>query len=157
MLVSALALAGCKTVPMPEPYVIPLPAGMTAQQAEVAVICGILNTTPPADYDPMKPLSDEEFKAMIWIRLVGSARSRSWFPESRDGSTIYAAVNTRGHYLRAAIEQKPMEIRMSIVESRNLEQANGRIHEAAVKWMRNLDDHIRREVGRMAVMVSSTR
>ena len=157
LVLSLLAIAGCSTVPIPEPYVIPLPAGMTSQQAEVAVICGILNTTPPGDYDPTVTLPDEQFRKLVWVGFVGSAKSRSWFPESRDGSTIYAAVNTRGHYLRAAIEQQPTQIRLSIAESRELDQANGRIHEAAVKWMRNLDAHIRREVGRMAMMVSATR
>ena len=66
-------------------------------------------------------------------------------------------MNTRGHYLRAAIEQQPTEIRLSIAESRNLDQAGGQIHKAAIKWMRNVDAHIRREVGRMAMMLSSAR
>ena len=144
---------GCRTVPFPEPYLIDIPTGMTQQQLRVAIVAGILNSHPPADYDPMAELSEEEFNALLWQRFVGTARSRGWFPESREGDTIYASVNTRGLYLRAAIERGPEQLRVSIVESRNLSEGGGRIHKRAVAWLRNLEAHIRREVGRMSLIV----
>jgi hypothetical protein len=150
----ALATLACRTVPLPEPYVIPLPAGMTPQQAEVAVLAGILNAPPPPEYDPTRTYSEQEFNSIIWQGFVGSAHGRSWFPESREGSTIYAAVNTRGLYLRAAIEREPGSLRIRIVESRNLDQSETRIHKRAIQWLGNLEAHIRREVGRMSVLVA---
>jgi hypothetical protein len=146
-----LLLVACKTAPLPEPYRIPLPAGLTAQQAEVAILAGILNTHPPADYDPTRDLPEQEFNALIWQDFVGEAGARSWFPDSRDGSTIYASVSTRGLFLRAAIEKKSGALEISVVESRNLRQRRGRIHKRAIKWLRNLEAHVRREVGRMSV------
>ena len=150
-----MVVVGCRTVPFPEPYLIDVPAGMTQRQLEVAIVAGILNSHPPVDYDPMADVSDEEFHALLWQRFVGTARSRSWFPESREGDTIYASVDTRGLYLRAAIERGPGHIRVSISESRNLSEGDGRIHKRAVVWLRNLEAHIRREVGRMALIVES--
>jgi len=150
-----MLVVACRTVPFPEPYLIDIPAGMTQRQLEVAIVAGILNSHPPADYDPMAEVSEEEFHALLWQRFVGTAHSRSWFPESREGETIYASVNTRGLYLRAAIERGPDQLRVSIVESRNLSQGDGRIHKRAVVWLRSLEAHIRREVGRMALIVAS--
>lgn len=149
--VMLLVAFGCRTMAIPEPYVIELPPGMTAQQSEVAVLAGILNVPPPAEYDPATALSDEEFNALIWKGFVIKASGRSWFPESRSGSTIYAAVDTRGLYLQARIEIDPHQLRIGITESRNLSQSDSRIHKRAVKWLRNLEIHIRREVNRMAV------
>ena len=152
-LLSLVAALGCRTAPIPAPYVIPVPKGLTSQQTEVAVLAGILNTSPPADYDPTKPLSDQEFNTLLWQKFVGSARAgRSWFPESREGRTIFAAVNTRGLYLRAAIETDVDQVRISIVESRNLSQGDGRIRKRAIQWIDNLEAHIRRELGRMSVI-----
>jgi len=148
----SVATLACRTVPLPEPYVIDVPSKMTGHQAEVAVIAGILNTPPPADYDPTEELSPEEFDAMIWRGFAGRAHRRSWFPESREGNVILAAVNTRGLYLRASIEIKDREIVISIVESKNLSQSETRIHKRAIKWLRNLEAHIRREIGRMSLL-----
>jgi len=156
VLIACIVLVfGCRTVPFPEPYIIDVPVGMTQRQLEVAIVAGILNSHPPVDYDPMAKISEEEFHALLWQRFVGTARTRSWFPESREGDTIYASVDTRGLYLRAAIERRPDQIRVSISESRNLSEGDGRIHKRAVVWLRNLEAHIRREVGRMALIVGS--
>jgi hypothetical protein len=125
---------------------------MTAQQREVAVIAGILNSHPPESYDPSRELPEQEFNALIWRHFVGTAPGRSWFPESRSGGTIFASVDTRGLYLRAAIEQSPTSLRISLVESRNLSQSETRIHKRAVVWLRNLEAHIRREVARMSAI-----
>lgn len=152
-LTAVLLAVACRTAPLPQPYVIELPAGMTAQQAEVAIVAGILDTHPPADYNPHSELSDEEFNRLIWRSFVGTASGRSWLPESRDGNTIIASVDTRGLYLRVAIERSSDAIAISILDSRNLSQSENRIHRRAIKWLRNLEAHIRREVGRMAVIV----
>ncbi len=155
ILLGLLWTVGCRTLPLPAPYTLPVPMGLTAQQIEVAVLAGILNMRPPREYDPTKELPREEFDRLIWLRFVGTARSRGWFPESREGETIYAAVYRREHYLRAAIEPQGRNLRIRIVESRNLKQNGRRIHKRAVKWLRNLEAHIRRELGRMSVLAQS--
>lgn len=142
---------GCRTRPIPEPAEISLPPSISTQQAIVAIIAGILNTPPPAGYDPSVELTDREFDAMIWNGFVAQARGKSWFPESRSKNTIYAAVDTRGLFLRVRIDRGPEVIRISVVNSRNLDQSDTRIHKQAIKWLRNLEAHIRREIGRMAV------
>lgn len=154
--VVVIAVLGCRTGPEPGAYLIPLPPGITNQQTEVAILAGILNTSPPADYNPTKELSAEEFNSFIWQKFIGTARARSWFPESRSGNTIYAAVNKGDLYLRAAIERQPGTLRITIAESRGLDHADGQIHKRAITWLNNLDAHIRREVARMSVLLHST-
>lgn len=149
---SLLAQVGCRTAPLPEPARIPVPAGMTEQQLEVAVLAGILNTPPPPTYDPSSTLSDDDFDRLIWREFVGRARSRSWFPESRREDVLFAAVDTRGLYLRASIARRGDALVIQLEDSRNLRQTATRIHKRAHRWLNNLVAHIRREVGRMSVL-----
>ena len=149
-----VAALGCRTAPEPSPYLIALPAGITEQQTDVAVLAGILNKPPPSDYDPTREMSARDFNSFVWQKFVGTANNRSWFPEKRDGNTIYASVTKGELYLRAAIERQPGALRITIVESRGLSQADGEIHKRAINWMNNLDAHIRREVARMATLLN---
>lgn len=146
----ALAAAGCRTVPIPPPVTIDVPPGLTSQEVEVAVIAGILNTHPPVSYDPTRELPQREFDAMLARDFLATAHGRSWFPDARQGDVRYATVDTRGHYLRVAIHMNTRQLRIEIVESRNLLQSNGVIHKKAVAWVENLEAHIRRELGRLA-------
>jgi hypothetical protein len=97
-------------------------------------------------------------------RHLGSQRSscddaradgRSWFPGARQGDVRYASVDTRGHYLQVAIHMSTRELRIEIVESRDLMQSDGMIHKKAVAWVSNLESHIRRELGRLAAYGTS--
>jgi len=97
-------------------------------------------------------------------RHLGSQRSscddaradgRSWFPGARQGDVRYASVDTRGHYLQVAIHMSTRELRIEIVESRDLMQSDGMIHKKAVAWVSNLESHIRRELGRLAAYGAS--
>ena len=151
---SLLVFAACRTTPLPEPILIEFSPGLSRQQVEVAIFAGILNKPPPPSYDPRVDLSSDEFDSMLWTDFVSTARGRSWFPESRDGDTIYTTVNTRGLYLRAGIEIQASRLVIRIVESRNLEQSESRIHKRALKWLRNLELHITRELGRISVLGS---
>ncbi|HKC51499.1 MAG TPA: hypothetical protein VKF60_11950 [Myxococcota bacterium] len=151
-LILAIALAGvaCRTVPIPPPTVINVPPGLTGQEVEVAVIAGILNTHPPRSYDPTHELSQADFDAMLVRDFLATAHGHSWFPEARQGDIRYATVDTRGHYLRVAIHMNTQQLRIEIVESRNLMQSDGVIHKTVISWIANLEGNIRRELGRMA-------
>lgn len=145
-----LALAGCKTVPLPEPIEIEVPASLTAQQVELAILSGILNKRPPANYDPRVGLPEAEFQSLVWDHYLQSASARSWFPESREPGYVVAAVSARRHYLRVGISFDTRVITIRILESRNLLQSSGRIHKRVPLWLERLNEHIRRELGRMS-------
>ena len=150
-LVVLLLLAACRTAPLENPEPIAVPRGLTAQQVEVAILAGILNKPPPDDYRPGGDMDRETFDEFVWHHFLVDARTRSWFPESRQRGLVVAAVNTRGHYLKVEIRHDTELVTIQVVESRNLQQSGGRIHKRALAWLRNLEVHIRRELGRMAV------
>jgi hypothetical protein len=149
-LVVAALLVACKSVPIPVFETIAVPAGLSSQQVELAILAGIVNKPPPKDIDPARTYTDAEFQKIIWDDYLRDARGRSWFPESRAPGVIYAAVDTRGHYLRVALRFDQTSISTEIVESRNLLQEEGQIHKRALSWIENLHDHIKRELTRLA-------
>jgi hypothetical protein len=157
ILALALTLAGCRTVPIPPPTTIDVPPGLSLQAVEVAVMAGINNGTSPATYDPTRELPQADFDAMLDRDFVVLARAGGWFPEPRRDGVRYASVDTRGHHLLVGIHLDTKQIRIELVESRDLLQAHGRIHKAAVTWIGNLETRIRRELDRMEVRIQLRR
>lgn len=152
LLVAALALplaAACQTAPLVNPEPIAVPPGLSSQQVEVAILSGIRNTPPPPDYRLDEDMDEAEFDAFVRRHLMSDLRRRSWFAESREPGVVHAAVDTRGHYLRVAVRFDTDQVRIQLAESRNLKQSRNRIHGRALRWMRNLEFHVRRELNRM--------
>ena len=118
----------------------------------MAVFAGILNTHPPDSYDPTHELTQAAFDSLLWKDLISTAHGHSWFPESRGPGVVYAAVDTRGHYLRVAIRFVPNQLQIQMEESRNLLEGDGKIHKKVPAWIANLEEHIRRELGRMSLL-----
>lgn len=145
-----LSLVSCRTAPIPDFAPIPVPPGLSMQQVELAILSAILNKPPPSDIDPRVTLPDDGFQALVWQHYLSDARSRSWFPESREPGIVRAAVNRRGHYLRVALSFDQSYVRSEIEESRELLQTKTHIHRRAITWMNWLHERIRRELGRMA-------
>ena len=151
LLVFFAAFTACKTRPIPAFEPIQVPPGLSAQKVELAIFAGILNKPPPADFDPTgPPLTDEQFRKLLWDYFLRDARGRSWFPESTGPGIVYAAVNARSHYLRVALTFNESVIETQIVASENLMQGEGKIHNRALKWIAQLHEHIRRELGRLS-------
>jgi hypothetical protein len=139
-------------VPIPPPTTIDVPRGLNAQAVEVAVVAGILNSHPPLSYDPNHELPATQFDDMLRRDLIEGSHGHSWSPGAREGDVRYATVDTRGHYLRVAIHMSSKQLRIEIVESRNLLQEDGVIHKKVVDWLGNLEAHIRKELDRMAAI-----
>jgi hypothetical protein len=156
VVVASLLLA-CRTAPIPAFEPIAVPAGLSLQQVELAILAGITNKSLPRDTDPARTYTDAEFQKLIWDDYLRDAPGRSWFPVSRAPGVVYAAVDTRGHYLRVALQFDRTSIRTEIVESRNLLQEDGRIHKRALSWIENLHAHIRRELTRIAFVQTPER
>jgi hypothetical protein len=157
ILALALTLAACRTVPIPAPTTIDVPPGLTLQAVEVAVMAGINNGTTPTAYDPTRELPPVEFDAMLDHDFVLLARSGGWFPEARRDGVRYASVDTRGHHLLVGIHMSTQQIRIEFVESQNLLQSNGRIHNTVVTWIGNLETRIRWELERLSVRARNQR
>src|SRR5262245_2512850 len=153
-MVSALAvgLSACRTAPIPKFEPIHVPAGLSLQQVELAIVAGILNKPPPPGYDPTQPMSEQEFQRFLWEHFLRDARSRSWFPDSVAPGVVSASVNTRGYSLQVALSFDETTIETQLISSENLSQSEPRIHRRALQWIARLHDHIRRELGRLSLV-----
>ena len=147
LLVSALFLgvSGCRTAPIPKFELIQVPAGLSLQQVELAIVAGVLNKPPPPGYDPTQRMSDQAFQRLLWEHFLRDARGRSWFPDSVAPGMVNASVNTRGYSLRVALTFNETTIETQLISSENLSQSETRIHRRALQWITNLHDHIRRD------------
>src|SRR5262249_32618323 len=120
------------TAPIPCFAPIQVPAGLSLQQVELAIVAGILNKPPPSGYDPTEPMSDEAFQHLLWEHFLRDARGRSWFPDSVAPGVVNASVNTRGYSLRVALAFNQTTIETQIISSENLSQSETRIHRRAL-------------------------
>jgi hypothetical protein len=149
--VLVVGVSACRTAPIPDFAAIPVPARLSLQQVELAIVAGILNKPPPPGYDPTQPMSDEVFQRFLWEHFLRDARGRSWFPDSVAPRVVNTSVNTRGYSLRVALEFNQTTIETQIISSENLSQSETRIHRRALQWIARLHDHIRRELGRLSL------
>jgi hypothetical protein len=149
-------LAGCRTVPIPGPTVIDVPPGLSLQAVEVAVLAGIENIQVPTWYDPKQVLPQAQFDAMVASSFMSPAGGRSWQAGVRKDDVRYAFVDVRGHHLLVAIHLATDRLRIEFVESRDLLEADGRIHKKVPEWIDHLATHIGRELQRLSSRVGTT-
>ena len=146
MVVLACTL-GCKSsklVPIKQRASIAVPAGLNANDVEVAVLYELADQQVPADRAP------GERTESLFRKLVGSPDAGMWYPESVEQGLVYAGFEKGQHYLRVAIEYTDSAVQIRLIESRNLLQIDQRIHRNAVVWIDQLEVRIRRALGKTA-------
>jgi hypothetical protein len=73
----------CRTSPIPEPEVIPIPDGLNKQNVEIAILSAFAVKLPPPGYDPRVLQPPEDFEQLVWRHYVASS-GRAWLIESRE-------------------------------------------------------------------------
>ena len=154
LIVVALAFTlGCRTVLIEERASITVPAGLNANDVEVAVLYELANQNVPADLTPGERIANNAMKALFLFRYQNvSDRQPGWYPESAEPGVVHAGFEKRAYYLRVAIEYTDSAIRVRLLESKNLAQTDQRIHKSAVVWIDQLEMRIRRALGQLAAI-----
>jgi len=146
-----MVLLACHSVPIANRTPIAVPAGLNANDVEVAVLYELVNLNVPQNLKPGERIADSALKALFLFRYErASDRRPGWYPESAQQGVIYAGYEKRTHYLRVAIEYSDSNVSVRLIESRNLDQTETHIHEAAMIWIDQLEMRIRRALGQMA-------
>jgi len=152
-LVGVVVILGCKTVPIEQRAPIAVPAGLNANDVEVAVLYELANQNIPTDLTPGQQISNNAMKALFLFRYRSvSDRKQGWYPESAEPGVIYAGLEKGPYYLRVGIDYTDTSIQTHIIESKQLNQTDDRIHKAAIQWIDQLEMRIRRALGQMAAM-----
>jgi hypothetical protein len=118
---AGLIASACATRPIPEPERIPIPAGLSQQNAEVAILSALTNNPPPGVYDPRTEMSEEEFDRLRWSYYVASP-SRAWVVESRQPGRITGVIERTNYRLRTQVRYDDGAATVSIVDSTGLDQ-----------------------------------
>lgn len=148
LIVVALLLTACSTRPLRDQVITP-PPGLNENAVELAVIMAVLDATKPPDMTIGQQITDNVLSNVL--RGYSSVRSRNaWFYEGREKGVILAGCQRRGAYMKVKISYDSSQVRMQIVESRDLDQSEDRIHKVALQWLDDLDDRVRRSLGNVA-------
>jgi len=138
--VAVFVAFGCKTVPIKERAPIAVPAGLSANDVEVAVLYELANRNVPTNLTPGEQISNNAMKALFLFRYQNvSDRKWGWYPESAEPGVIYAGFEKRTFYLRVAIAYGDSIVQTRIIESKELQQSDERIHKSAVQWIDELE------------------
>ncbi len=146
-------LPGCRTTAIPTFDPLPVPAGLTLDQVEVAILAALANTPVPRELSDGAAIADRAlatFFGPLRYQSVQASHNQEWYPESRQPGTIVAGLNVRSHYLQVRLDLSVSSIRTSITGSRGLKQSETQIHANAIEWVHRLEDRIRRSLGIMS-------
>src|SRR5262245_59159445 len=100
----ALVLA-CRTVSIEQRPPIPVPAGLNANDVEVALLYDLANQNVPAELTPGERIANNAMKALFLFRYQNvSDRKSGWFPESAEPGLIKAGFEKGRYYLQVAIQ-----------------------------------------------------
>ena len=152
VLIIALALLfACRTVPKSQIQDIDVPPGLTAQQVEFAILVSLADQPPPDDLGPGAEITDRALKAWFGWRYQSIREAQGdWFLEGREPGMILAGLQRRSHYLRLALHYSASQIRFEILDSRNLDETETMIHQAAAQWIQDLEIEVRRALGQLS-------
>jgi len=149
MLVALVAFA-CKSVPIEDRPPIAVPAGLTANDVELAILYDLAQQNFPTDLTPGQQISNNQLKALLLTYRSVDGRKPGWYPESAQPGLICAGYDSGRHYLRVSIQYDDTTVKTRIIESRGLDQESGRIHKSAIRWLDGLEVQIRRALGQIA-------
>ena len=153
-MLSLLITAGCKTTAIGAPNTIEVPAGLTANDADVAIIA--LLTAPPASAPEYDAHSDTQtfvlanpIGAMLWDRYRHRSRQpvKHWFVESYAPGRTIVGFRNASQYMNVSIESTQLLVSLRIVSSKNLQQTDTQIHKHAKVWLDRLEVDIRDALG----------
>lgn len=149
-LISALVVlvAACSTVPNVPTTPISVPAGLTQNQVQLAILTAITERAPP-NVPAGVEITDSVLSAVVTGYHSLNDR-RTWYFEDRRPGVIYAGYQRRDWYMRVAVRYDASAITLFIEDSRNLSQSGDRIHKTAIAELQSLENRLRRTLGQMA-------
>ena len=152
VLVTAILLMGCKTVPESNIRDIDVPGELNTAQVEFASLVTLAERPPPEDLRPSERIADHALKAWFgpFYQSIQQPDGR-WFLEAREDQSITAGLQSGPAYVRVRMDYDAQSVRFELEETRNLRRYSNRVHERAVQWIQDLEVGIRRSLGRISM------
>jgi hypothetical protein len=154
----ALLLAGCRTTRIGTITPIPIPAALTARDAQAAIVQTTL-AKPPAipEGSNWEKIVDSVLSArMPDYRSQFNKKGTRWFVEDISPDAVVLGYQRGNYYLRVRMNISSGQIRPTIEGSQNLDQHGDKIHENALVWVDTLCVDIRATLGRYVLMKQSS-
>jgi hypothetical protein len=151
VLAAALWIVACKSVPYADPPPIPVPRGLQDNDVEFAILLAIADPPEPPKLSPGQRISDQVLDAIVWsYDSVEEPRTEPWYFEARERRAILVGYQRGPLYMRVRVAYDTETVSLSIVESRNFDQTETKIHRGAFARLQTLENRIRRSLGRVA-------
>ena len=145
------SLVACTTVRNVSPPPIAVPARLTENDVELAILMAIADRVIPPKLAPGEKVTDNLLSVVIEpASNSGRRQKESWYFEDRQPGLVYAGFQDRQFYMRVAVRYDANNVTMEIVDSRVLKQSEDRIHRRAFVWLGQLEQRVRRALGTLA-------
>jgi hypothetical protein len=153
----ALLTAGCRTTRIGTITPIPIPAALTARDAQAAIVQTTMAEPPAiAEGSNWEKIVDSVMSArLMGYRSQFGKKSSLWFVEDIEPSTVILGYQRGEYYLRVRMNISSGQIRPTIDGSKNLDQHGAKIHENALVWVDTLCVDIRATLGKYVLMKES--
>jgi hypothetical protein len=151
-LLLVLAFA-CKTDVIVPRAPIAVPAGLTPEQIEIAILAAISGNDPGMLLRQAERPDGggiEAVHAAVSLRRMPSGTG--WYAELIEPGEIWASYFRGRHRLNVAIRYTASEVRTRITGSENLRQEDGVIHKNALVWLTELERRIGRSLQALAAL-----
>ena len=149
----AIALFACNTVSKGSLPGIDVPPGLTSSEIEFAILATLADQPPPEGLSPELEVTDRALKAWFGGRYQSAQKEHDrWFLEGRSSNRVHAGIQRGQHYLRVGIVYSPSRIDFEIEDSRELRESRRSIHQAAARWIQDLEIQLRRSLGRLSAL-----
>jgi hypothetical protein len=148
MLAVVIILAGCRTRPLAELQPVQVPAGLTQEQVELAILMALTDRYRPPDYPPDHRLTDAEVSNLLPAVAARDpyydprGLSPLWRYSARGPNSVEATYRQDQHFLVVDLLYDTRQITPRVVDSRYLRQTDERIHKAVFVWIKELTDGI---------------
>jgi hypothetical protein len=145
-----IALTACKSVPNSSPPPINVPPSLAANDVELAILIAIADPPEPPKLSPGQQITDKILDAIVGSYDSLSNPDQPWYFEDREPGAIFAGFQEDEFYIRVRVAFDTENVSLAIVESRNLDQTETRIHRGAFVRLQTLEGRIRRGLGKVA-------
>ena len=150
---AVLVLVACRTVSIIPRRPIEVPSSLSASQVEIALFSAI-SEKPVAKIlaKSLEPGTDNERSIRLFAFSDQDQSRVGWFPDLIEPGRIITTYRRRTRHLQVGIQYTKFEVTTEILDSQNLKQRNGRIHERALILLSDLEFRIRQSLQTIDVL-----
>lgn len=149
IVVVAIFLIGCKTVPIQDREAIRVPSGLNEGHVEAAILVTLGNhSANESSLSNWQMITDNALQARLrsYRSAERSGFERYWYFEEKKPGSVFVVFRKSELYMRVALHFDNHQVKSEIVESKNFRQSKTEIHKNAYMYLQDFEDRLHRSL-----------